>query len=161
MKLYKFNIGDNPYEVKINSIQGVLAYVEVNGIEYEVDITGSGLETTPQPQGVQMPISTPTIQPQPSLPVQARQTGGQTAPPKSSAGANDITSPMPGIVHKINVSVGDTVKPNDTLIIIEAMKMENKINATKNGTIETIHVKEGDSILEGALLFSLASSLGG
>lgn len=153
MKLYKFNIGDNPYEVKINSIEGDLAYVEVNGIEYEVDIRDSGLETTPQVQAVQMPISaTPNIQPQSS---------GQTAPKKSLAGANDITSPMPGIVHKINVSVGDTVTPNDTLIIIEAMKMENKINATKNGIIETIHVKEGDSILEGAPLFSLASSLGG
>jgi len=147
MKLYKFNIGDNPYEVKINSIEGALAYVEVNGIKYEIDITDSSLETTLQPLAVQAPISAaPALQSQPS---------GQTASKKSSAGTNGLNSPMPGLIHKINVSVGDTVNAGDTLIIIEAMKMENKINAIKSGIIETIHVKEGESVLEGALLLNL------
>lgn len=58
----------------------------------------------------------------------------------------DITSPMPGTVVKIKVKKGDKVNAGDTLVIIEAMKMENEIHSPVDGAVEEIYVKEGDTV---------------
>jgi len=58
----------------------------------------------------------------------------------------DITSPMPGTIIKITVKKGDTVKAGDTVVIVEAMKMENEIHSPVDGMVEEIYVKEGDMV---------------
>jgi pyruvate carboxylase subunit B len=58
----------------------------------------------------------------------------------------DITSPMPGTVVKINVNKGDKVKAGDTVVIVEAMKMENEIHSPIDGTVEEIYIKQGDMV---------------
>lgn len=63
--------------------------------------------------------------------------------PKS---AGDIISPMPGTVVKIKVKKGDKVSAGDTVVIVEAMKMENEIHSSINGTVEEILDKEGDMV---------------
>lgn len=60
--------------------------------------------------------------------------------------SGDLTSPMPGQVIKVLVSVGDKVKKGDDLIIIEAMKMESRISSPIDGIIEKIYFKEGDQV---------------
>ena len=60
-----------------------------------------------------------------------------------------VKSPLPGVILDIRVKEGDTVKKGQTVIILEAMKMENNINAHKDGKISEIKVKQGDSVLEG------------
>ena len=55
----------------------------------------------------------------------------------------------PGVILDIKVNVGDTVKKGQVIIILEAMKMENNINADKDGKITAINVNKGDSVLEG------------
>ncbi len=62
---------------------------------------------------------------------------------------NIVKSPLPGVILDIKVNVGDTVKKGQTIIILEAMKMENNINADKDGKITAINVNKGDSVLEG------------
>ncbi|MPM61860.1 hypothetical protein SDC9_108723 [bioreactor metagenome] len=69
---------------------------------------------------------------------------------------NEIGASIPGIVSKIVVAEGDEVKENQSLIIIEAMKMETNISALVSGKIEKILVKEGQQIKSGQLLIEIA-----
>ena len=60
-----------------------------------------------------------------------------------------MKSPLPGVILEIKVNVGDTVKKGQTIIILEAMKMENNINSDREGKVTAINVHKGDSVLEG------------
>lgn len=88
--------------------------------------------------------------PDPHVHVEGKETVMVDPQDKSQAGAS-----IPGLVTKINVKVGDEVKENDTLGIIEAMKMETAVVARMHGTIKEILVKEGDTVKAGQLLFTL------
>ena len=66
-----------------------------------------------------------------------------------------MTSPMPGSVLEICVSVGQKVSEGDIVIILETMKMENEICASKDGVIKAIHVREGQTVSADAPLFDL------
>lgn len=155
MDRFSFNINNKPYEVEIKSIKGNLALVEVNGIEYEVDIADIGdmeMPLVPRPHRA----LTGTQKEEPAVPAAAApppQPRPAAAAPQ--AGSNSVVAPMPGQVFKILVSTGDAVKQGDPVIIIEAMKMENRISSGIAGTITAIHVKEGESVSEGALLITV------
>ena len=73
-----------------------------------------------------------------------------------TAGGLSITSPMPGLVFKIVVSVGQQVAKDQQLIILEAMKMESPIHAPNAATVSAILVKEGDAVTEGQVLIQLS-----
>lgn len=77
------------------------------------------------------------------------------AKPAASVGANAIKAPLPGVVLSIPVKVGDTVSAADTVLVLEAMKMENAIHAGSDGKVASISVNPGDSVLEGAVLITL------
>lgn len=70
--------------------------------------------------------------------------GGTAAP--STSGGESITAPMPGLVLRIDVKVGDTVKKNQAVMVMEAMKMENEIFAPKDGVVSKICVSQGDQL---------------
>ncbi len=65
---------------------------------------------------------------------------------KELEGMNTISSPMPGRIVRIPVSVGDEVTAGQTVIVVSAMKMESEYKTSKNGIIKQIHVKEGDIV---------------
>lgn len=65
---------------------------------------------------------------------------------------NSVKAPMPGLILDINVNVGQDVKENDALLILEAMKMENIITSPKDGVIKSVSVNKGDAIEKGQLL---------
>ena len=69
-----------------------------------------------------------------------------------ATGSSPVKSPLPGVILEVKCAVGNTVKKGDVLLILEAMKMENVIEATANGKIESIKVNKGDSVLEGDTL---------
>lgn len=73
----------------------------------------------------------------------------------SSKKANDIKAPMPGIILSIDVEVGQEVTEGDTLLILEAMKMENAIGAPKDGIIKAIHVSPNEAVDKGALMIEM------
>ena len=62
----------------------------------------------------------------------------------------DGGSPLPGVILSVDCKVGDTVKRGQKILVLEAMKMENNINADRDGKIVEIKVNKGDSVLEGA-----------
>lgn len=69
--------------------------------------------------------------------------------------ANDIKAPMPGIILSVNVVEGQEVKEGDTLLILEAMKMENAIGAPKDGIVKAVNVKSGGTIEKGELMIEI------
>ena len=76
--------------------------------------------------------------------------------PAAVAGGTPVTAPMPGNILKILVSPGQQVNEGDTIIILEAMKMENEIVATKSGTVAQILVSKGATVETGAILAVIA-----
>ena len=109
--------------------------VEVNGNSYTVE-----LEKTETPAPVVAAV-------RPAAPVAATTPVARPAAP--SAGAGVVKAPLPGTIVDIKVSVGDKVEPNTVVAILEAMKMENNINAGRAGVVKSINVNKGDSVLDG------------
>ena len=140
MKSYKFRINGNEYNVDINSVEGNIADVTVNGASYQVE-----MENAPAP--VQKP---------------AQSTGSATTTtpaPKAAAPAGagkPVTSPLPGVIIEVSVKEGQTVKAGQKVAVLEAMKMENEIQAPADGTVTAILVNKGDSVLEGAEIVKIA-----
>ncbi len=137
MKEYKYSINGNEYTVAIIDLDGNKAAVEVNGTSYEVDILG---ETAPKV--APKPAAAPA--PQAAAPAPA------PAPAPQAATGTAVLSPLPGVILDVKVQVGQEVKAGETVAILEAMKMENNINAESDGVVTAIKVAKGDSILEGA-----------
>ena len=127
MKAYKFKIGGNQYDVTVNGIEGKLADVTVNGVNYQVELENE------VPAAAAAPVAAP------AAPAAAAPAGGKK-----------IGSPLPGVIISVDVKEGQAVKRGQKVAVIEAMKMENEILAECDGTITAIHVKQGDSVLEGA-----------
>jgi biotin carboxyl carrier protein len=81
-----------------------------------------------------------------------RQPGEGNIKKKVSSGGFPVEAPLPGNIFKLKVKVGDTVAKGDSLLILEAMKMENEVLADQAGVVKDIKVKEGDSVLQNDLL---------
>ena len=145
MKQYRFKINGNQYNVDINSVEGNIASVSVNGTSYQVE-----LEDAPATPVQAVPVQTSVITPV-AAPVQAA-----SAPkPAASGVGKPVTSPLPGVIIAVKVNVGDSVKAGQEVAVLEAMKMENSIEAVQDGTVTAIHVAKGDSILEGAAIVTI------
>ena len=155
MKEYKYKINGNEYSVAIIDLEGDKAAVEVNGVSYQVDILTEGY-TAPAPRPAATPAAAPAPAPAaaPAAPAPAPQPIAPAAPaaePAAPAGKGTaVQSPLPGVILDIKVAVGDQVKAGQTVAILEAMKMENNINAECDGVITAIKVSKGDNILEGS-----------
>ncbi|MDR2086973.1 MAG: biotin/lipoyl-binding protein [Dysgonamonadaceae bacterium] len=133
MKSFKYTINGNVYKVVINRIEDTIADVEVNGTPYKVEMNKP---TKKQVITINRPVQTtvpPVVRPQ-----------------QSSSGSSALHSPLPGVIIEVLCKAGDTVKKGQKLLVLEAMKMENGINAEKDGVIKELKVNKGDSVLEGA-----------
>lgn len=75
--------------------------------------------------------------------------------PVKSAGGTTIDAPMAGTILTISVKVGDKIKKDQVLMILEAMKMENEISSAVDGTVLSIDVSKGDMINAGVALISI------
>ncbi len=140
MKKFNFKIRGNTYEAVINSFEKNIVDIDINGTNYKVEVEQ---EVTP----IQKP-KTPRL-------VRAK------VPTK--AGDADIVSkkailikaPLPGTIISINCKQGDAVNAGDTLVIMEAMKMENNIQAEAAGKVKSIMVSAGESVLQGDILIEM------
>ncbi|MBQ3576846.1 MAG: biotin/lipoyl-binding protein [Coprobacter sp.] len=146
MKEYKYIINGNPYKVSIGDINENIAHVEVNGTSYKVELEKAPIVAPTKPVVVKQQAVAPTKP--------ATQTTVVNKP-ATPAGKSGVKSPLPGVILDIKVNVGDSVKKGQTIIILEAMKMENNINADKDGTVTAISVNKGDSVLEGSVLVTI------
>lgn len=155
MKEYKYSINGNEYTVAVIDLDGNTAAVEVNGTSYKVDILGEELNITPRPAAKPAAPVAPAPQPAGAAPAPVAQTApaeqpAAPAPAQPAGNGKPILSPLPGVILDLKVNVGDQVKAGQTVAVLEAMKMENNINAEHDGVVTAIKVNKGDSILEGA-----------
>ncbi|MEO8623569.1 MAG: biotin/lipoyl-containing protein [bacterium] len=74
---------------------------------------------------------------------------------KEASGPAPLVAPMPGMIVRVAVQVGDSVLPGQGLIVMEAMKMENELRAASAGTVKAVHAKPGTAVDKGALLLEL------
>ena len=151
MKQYKYTINGTQFDVTIDSINGSQAKVEVNGIPFEVTMHGSSLVEEDLPT-----VSTEGAA-SPASPAAAPAAEPAAAPAaKGVAGAGTpVKAPLPGVVTKVLVQNGQAVKKGETVLVLEAMKMENNINAECDGAITGICVAPGDSVKEGTTLLTI------
>ena len=118
--------------------------VTVNGVAYNVTVEeGTGAAAASAP--VAAPAAAPAPVAAPAAP----------AAPAGAAGSVTVTAPMPGNILDVKVKAGDSVKAGDTLLILEAMKMENEISAPQDGTIASVNVRKGDVVNSGDLLCTM------
>ena len=89
-------------------------------------------------------------------PVAAAAPAAPVAAPTAQASANAVKAPLPGVVVAVKAQVGQAVKAGETVVVIEAMKMENEIVAPTAGTIKAILVQKGSSVQTDAPLFEIA-----
>jgi biotin carboxyl carrier protein len=104
---------------------------------------------------VAAPVAAPAAAPK-AAPAAAAPVTAAPALSPAAVGAKTVTAPLPGSITKINVKVGDTVAAGDTVLMMEAMKMENSISAEFGGTVKAILCKEGDQVQSGQALVELA-----
>lgn len=148
MKQYKYTINGAQFDVTIDSIVGSKAKVEVNGIPFEVEMQGSSLVEEALPT-----VSTEAAA-APAAPAAAPAAAAAAAKSGPGAGA-PVKAPLPGVVTKILVKEGQGVKKGETVLVLEAMKMENNITAEADGTVTGICVSAGDSVMEGTTLITI------
>ncbi|MBQ8098364.1 MAG: acetyl-CoA carboxylase biotin carboxyl carrier protein subunit [Bacteroidaceae bacterium] len=147
MKEYKYKVNGVEYKVNINAVEGNIAKVEVNGVAYEVQMEGR--TAAPKPVAAPRPAASVAAAPAASKPA-------APAPAAAPTGAGKaLKAPLPGVINDIKVAVGTPVKAGQTVLILEAMKMENEINAECDGTVTSIAVNKGDSVMEGAVLLTI------
>lgn len=138
MKTYKFTIKGQEYEVSIEELNDNHLDVDVNGTIYQVELEEK--VTKKSPKLVRKPVVNKP---------------GEGKVTKSSGGSIKIKAPLPGNIFKINVKPGDKVIKGQTVMIMEAMKMENNINAEKEGTVTEIKVNIGDTVLQDDVLIEM------
>lgn len=146
MKEYKYKINGNLYKVAIGDIDNGVAEVEVNGTPYKVELEQKAATT------IKVATPKPAAAPRTA-------TGEKViakAAPAAAAGGTAVKAPLPGTVLDIYVTVGQEVKAADTVVTLEAMKMENAIKAGVDGKVASISVAKGDAVLEGAVLVTIA-----
>ncbi len=144
MKEYKYKINGNVYKVAVGDIDNNIAQVEVNGTPYKVE-----LEKKAAPVTI---VNAPRPSAAPRTETGAKVISKPAAAPGAGA---PVKAPLPGVVLSIPVKVGDEVKASDTVLLLEAMKMENAIHAGRDGKVTAISVNAGDSVLEGTVLMTI------
>ncbi|MBQ9678768.1 MAG: biotin/lipoyl-binding protein [Prevotella sp.] len=150
MNKYQYKVQGVDYEVEIEEVEGNIAKVNVNGIPFEVELQ-QPINAAKHPSIVKPKVEAPK-------PVATSAPAKPAAPaqPAVSAGAgNAQKAPLPGTITSVNVKVGDTVNVGDTVIVLEAMKMQNNIEAEYAGTVTSITVNPGDSVLEGSVMLTI------
>ena len=133
MKEFKYTIDGQEYTVQIEGVEGNIASLNVNGEAFKVE-----MEKEAEPEKKKVVLGQPA----------AEQAEGETTSATNVNTANALKAPLPGVVTEIKVAVGDEVKVGDTVIVLEAMKMANNLEAEKDGKVTAICVKQGESVLE-------------
>ena len=151
MNKYQYKVKGVDYEVEIAEVEGNIAKVNVNGIPFEVELQ-KPINAAKHPT-----MSTPKVQaPQPvaaAAPAAAAAT--PAAAPATTGAGNAVKAPLPGTITELKVQVGQQVAVGDTLLVLEAMKMQNNIESDYAGQVTSIVVKPGDTVMEGAVMMTI------
>ena len=150
MNKYQYKVQGVDYDVEIEDIDGNVAKVSVNGIPFEVEIK-QPIKSAHVLHKPKVAVQTPSRAASAPVPAQPQ---APVSPVHAAAGTK-VLAPLPGTITEIKVNVGDVVKNGDTVVILEAMKMQNNIEAECAGTITSVVVSKGDTVMEGAVLVTI------
>lgn len=150
MKKYQYKVQGVDYDVEIEEVEGNIAKVNVNGIPFEVELQ-QPINAAKHPTIVKPKVAAPAA----SAAAPAPKAAAPAAPAAAVGAGNAVKAPLPGTITSINVKVGDTVAVGDTLLVLEAMKMQNNIEAEYAGTITAISAGVGDVVMEGSVLLTI------
>ena len=135
MKEFKYTIDGKEYKVEIGEINAEnVAEVSVNGEQYAVQ-----MEQPAEPEKKKVELGKPAA---------AEVNDEEAAPAVAINSSAAIKAPLPGTITSVEVTVGQEVKAGDTVVVLEAMKMQNNIEAEKDGKVTAIAVKVGQAVLE-------------
>ncbi len=150
MNKYQYKVKGVDYDVEIEDVEGNIAQVKVNGIPFEVELKQpiKAAHSVHTPHVVKPVATAPAT---PAAPVQR----AEKAKPAAGSGT-PLKAPLPGTITSVNVKPGDIVNVGDSVVVLEAMKMQNNIEAENGGTVKDVLVKPGDSVLEGDTLIVIA-----
>lgn len=166
MAKYEYKVKGVDYVVEIQDIEGNIANVTVNGIPFEVEMKQPVKSSK---QKVKLTDGQNNISANSAA--SAGSASGSNSAGSSSAASSDsassskqatpaagkpVVAPLPGTINEIKVKVGDKVNTGDTVVVLEAMKMQNNIDAETSGTITSINVNKGDAVMEGDTLVTIA-----
>ena len=154
MNKYQYKVQGVDYEVEIEEVEGNIAKVNVNGIPFEVElqqpINAAKHPTLTRPKVEPVAPAAAAAAPAAAKPAASAQ------PQQAAAGAGTpVKAPLPGTVTDILVAVGQKVNIGDTVLVLEAMKMQNNIEAEYAGTITSVMVNKGDTVMEGSVLLTI------
>ena len=147
MAKYQYTVKGVDYEVEIQDIEGNIANVTVNGIPFEVEMK-QPVKASKQKVKLGGEQTVKSENNNSSSTSTANATAAPTAKPTAAAAGKPVVAPLPGTINEIKVKVGDKVNAGDTVVILEAMKMQNSIEAEKDGKVTAIAVKVGQAVLE-------------
>jgi glutaconyl-CoA/methylmalonyl-CoA decarboxylase subunit gamma len=135
---YSISIDQKQYEVEVGTISGGVAQILVNGAPYEVKVEKQGGRTADAP-----PVkAAPRLEAAPA----------RAPTPAVTFGEGTIAAPIPGLITQITVSVGDTVKAGQVVVVMEAMKMENRLITTVDGKVTEIRLQRGAQVATGDVI---------
>jgi biotin carboxyl carrier protein len=147
MKEYNYKVHGVDYKVNIEEIEGNTAKVTVNGKAFEVEMSHP---VKPTHKSIQKATT--------ATPATPAQTVNVTATKSTTAGSGTkVNAPLPGVITSVNVSFGQKVNKGDVVVVLEAMKMQNNIEADNSGIVTSILVNKGDSVMEGTTLLTIKS----
>ena len=157
MAKYQYTVKGVDYEVEIQDIEGNIANVTVNGIPFEVEMkqpVKAGKQKVKLREERRAEGSEERrVKSEESNSSSASAASTSSAP--TAAAGKPVVAPLPGTINEIKVKVGDKVNAGDTVVILEAMKMQNNIEAETSGTITSINVNKGDAVMEGDTLVTI------
>lgn len=157
MREYVMSVGGKDFHAGIKELNAEYALVQVDDKEYKVVLKqlGSGQSVfSGLGRSAAPPAAAPGAGPaRESAPVMAQPPQSASASPE---GSSTVTAPLPGLVLDLLVKEGDAVKAGQSLLVMEAMKMENQIQASFDGTVKKIFVQKGANICEGDKLIEIS-----
>ncbi|MBU9907292.1 biotin/lipoyl-binding protein [Prevotella copri] len=162
MAKYEYKVKGVDYVVEIQDIEGNIANVTVNGIPFEVEMkqpVKAGKQKVKLSE--ERRVKSEEFNSSSSAATNASSATNESSAPTTktaaaAASGKPVVAPLPGTINEIKVKVGDKVNAGDTVVVLEAMKMQNNIDAETSGTIASINVNKGDAVMEGDTLVTIA-----
>jgi biotin carboxyl carrier protein len=151
MNKYQYKVQGVDYDVEIEEVEGNVAKVNVNGIRFDVELK-QPINPASTLKKVHIEAPKPVARPAVAPAAPAAPTADK---PMAAGTGSAVKAPLPGTVLDIKVNVGDTVKVGDIVLVLEAMKMQNNIESEFEGTVTSIVVKQGESVMEGAVMMTI------
>lgn len=155
MAKYEYKVKGVDYVVEIQDVEGNIANVTVNGIPFEVEMK-QPVKSSKQKVKLNEERRVKSEEFNSSSSATNASSATTTKPAATAASGKPVVAPLPGTINEIKVKVGDKVNAGDTVVVLEAMKMQNNIDAETSGTITSINVNKGDAVMEGDTLVTIA-----